>query len=307
MMLLRQMVRELGKRPENILVDGGREFQGFDFEVLCAACGIGIMSREGQPRSGGAVERQYGSTNTQLVHNLDGNTKFMKDVRSISRTHNPKTSAKWSFKDIVILVSSYVEAHNEYSAQKGSMSPNNLESYSYKIFGNREYLYHNYSDVFYFLSLPYIRRKTAKVRRGQPFVYDYCEHWHQSFSHISPKGIKLPVKWDPEDDNFTYGYLEGGWKKCVLTKRSRRTSSIDKAIKAEVLREEARVNSIAKQNAYEKISEVNEMVERSLDEMNRLLPLVEGNNQSSEVDDEEEVPTSDFSIFNVPIPNSKPK
>lgn len=306
MMAVRSMVRSYGRKPEYVLVDGGKEFQSVDFEKFCAAYNIGIMSREGQPRSGGGVEREFGKVNTGLIHNLDGNTKFMKDVRSLSRTHKPKSSAYWTLSEISVHIGVFVKASNECSSVKGKLSPSGLVDASIKKYGNRDYLNQDYSMQFYYLSLPSVPRKQVTLRRGKSVVYDYLEYWNNSFSHAPLKGIKVDMKWDPEDINFAYVFYEGKWLQCRLSNRKRRIKNDNKQLASEAMHQEVKINNIAKQKSYEKIASITESVEKEMinvKEENRLLnngSLAEdmGEDGVNNVSEDKE-----FCLFDLEIPN----
>lgn len=306
MMAIRSMVKSHGRKPEYVLVDGGKEFQSVDFEKFCAIYGVGIMSREGQPRSGGVVEREFGKTNTSLIHNLDGNTKFMKDVRSISRTHKPKNSAYWTLSELSVLVGIYVKASNDYSSVKGKLSPCDLVAASAKKYGERSYLNQDYNKKFYYLSLPSISRKQVTLRRGKAVVYDYHEYWHNSFAHAPLKGIKVDMKWDPEDINFTYVYYDGQWLQCRLSNRKRRVGNVEKQLASEAVRQEAKINNAAKQDSYEKLSQVTEAVEKAMKNLKDDSCALNIKSQVEKYDDENSklVENTEFCLFDLDIPNT---
>ena len=306
MMAIRSAVKSHGRKPEYVLVDGGKEFQSIDFEKFCAIYGIGIMSREGQPRSGGAVEREFGKTNTNLIHNLDGNTKFMKDVRSISRTHKPKNSAYWTLSELSVQIGVFVTASNDYSSVKGKLSPSELAVVSARKYGERHYLTQDYNKQFYYLSLPSVPRKQVTLRRGKTVVFDYHEYWHSSFAHAPLKGIKVDMKWDPEDINFTYVYYDGQWLQCRLSNRKRRVGSADKQQASEAMRQEAKINNAAKQDSYEKLSRVTETVEKTMKSLKEESYFSTLKSQDAKEDEKYISNTEDkeFSVLDFDIPNT---
>ena len=128
MVLLRMMVAEHELLPECFVVDGGKEFKGYDFELLAAFYSIAIKSREGQPRGGLVIERQFGSLNTQFFHNIEGNTKFMKDPRSVTKTHNPKKTVRWSLSQLNAMLDIFIESYHSTAIKQGAMTPLELRS-----------------------------------------------------------------------------------------------------------------------------------------------------------------------------------
>jgi len=301
MMAVRGMVRNHLCLPESVMVDGGKEFQGYDFEVFCGLYDITIYSREGQPRDGGSVERKFGSVNTQLVHNLDGNTKFMKNVREISRSHNPKNSAALTLYGLSKRISTYVDENNNSSVKIGALSPAALIGKSHKLFGSRKFLNQPYDEQFIFHTMPYISKKTARLNRGKPIIHDYHEYWHDSFAGAPANGMDVSVKWDPEDSNVACVYYEF-WKWCRLVSKRNMSRATDRALAAEATRLEAKINRKAKQQSYIAIS-------NSLDKVEEALNHEETQNKSKKISAKKSKSVvasepSTFSLFDLVIPNS---
>lgn len=264
MMALRLMVKEHNLLPESLVVDGGKEFKSVSFETLCGIYNISIFSREGQPRAGGAIERFFGILNTQLIHNLDGNTKFMKNIRSVSQSHNPKRSASWTIESLSRAILEYLKIHNRKSSKKGSLSPQKLAERSKTIHGERSYLQYNYDNNFYVHTLPNIPRKTVTLKKGKNVVYDYHEYWHSSFHHAPKDGIKVQAKWDPLDSEVLYVFHTKSWIRCRLSSRRNKTNVSDKALSAELTRQEARINNLSKSQSYIEISKSVDNLEKDL-------------------------------------------
>ena len=89
MMILRDCVRRGGRLPQIIVIDGGPEFQGTYFETLLARYECTKKTRPpAKARFGSVCERLFGTTNTQFIHNLRGNTQITRNVRQVRRaTH----------------------------------------------------------------------------------------------------------------------------------------------------------------------------------------------------------------------------
>lgn len=299
MMALRGLVRDHGYLAESVMVDGGSEFQGNDFEIFCGLYDITIYSREGQPRDGGTIERKFGSVNTQLLHNLDGNTKFMKNVREIGKSHNPKNTATLTMYGLSKLISTYVDENNNNSARIGTLSPSSLIEKSHKLFGARRFLNQQYDEQFLFHTMPYIPKKTATLRRGKPIVYDYHEYWHSSFSSAPKDGIEVPVKWDPENSEVVYVYYKS-WIACRLVSRRNMSRAINRAFAAEATKQEAKINRKAKQESYVSMSS-------ALDKMEKIIlaedePVEETIDSNNKDVNRDEMPA--FSLFDLVIPKS---
>jgi len=101
MMVLRECVRRHSRLPQIIVVDGGREFQSTYFETLLARYEVTKKTRPpARPRFGSVCERLFGTANTQFLHNLQGNTQLVVNVRQVSRSVNPKGQAIWPFEEL---------------------------------------------------------------------------------------------------------------------------------------------------------------------------------------------------------------
>ncbi len=88
MMALRICVQRFGRFPQAVVVDGGKEFHSLYFETLLARYHCIKKTRPGAlPRFGSVIERLFGTTNTQFVYNLLGNTQASK--QKITRFGGP--------------------------------------------------------------------------------------------------------------------------------------------------------------------------------------------------------------------------
>lgn len=101
MMVVRDMVRRFERLPEMIVTDNGRDFMSTAFEHFLMLMGVHLRFRPaGQPRHGAVLERIFGSLHSQYIHNLAGNTKLTKNVRTLTGTHLPAKLAQWTLQDL---------------------------------------------------------------------------------------------------------------------------------------------------------------------------------------------------------------
>ena len=76
-----------------LVVDGGKEFRSRYFEALVNSYSGSKKYRPwAKPRYGSVIERLFGTTNTEFVFNLLGNTQASKVPRQMTKAVNPKTS-----------------------------------------------------------------------------------------------------------------------------------------------------------------------------------------------------------------------
>ncbi|TFI52642.1 integrase [Mastigocladus laminosus UU774] len=97
MMVMKECVRRHGRLPSTLVVDGGKEFHSVYFERLLAAYSCIKKTRPvAKPRFGSVCERLFGSANTNLIHNLQGNTQITRNPRSVTKSVNPRNLAVWT-------------------------------------------------------------------------------------------------------------------------------------------------------------------------------------------------------------------
>jgi putative transposase len=102
-----------GTLPMRIICDWGTEFRSTAVQTALARSGISLRYRpKGMPRGGAPVETSFNSFNKKVVHNAVGNTKAMKNPRSVSRSHNPEANAVWTLEALKPKLNEYVDLHN---------------------------------------------------------------------------------------------------------------------------------------------------------------------------------------------------
>lgn len=97
MMVLRICVQRYGRLPQIIVMDGGKDFDSIDFEVLMAYFCITKKQRPpAKPRFGSVIESFFGVADREFWHNLMGHTLIMRRVRQVTKGVNPKHHAVWT-------------------------------------------------------------------------------------------------------------------------------------------------------------------------------------------------------------------
>ena len=97
MMVIRDIVRRHGRLPETFILDNGKEFHSSALQRLCALFGVNIRYRPaGQPRFGTVMERVFGTTQTQLINRLGGNTQVLLHARMATKRVLPENFAECS-------------------------------------------------------------------------------------------------------------------------------------------------------------------------------------------------------------------
>lgn len=214
MAVIRDMVRRHERFPEALLVDGGKEFESLYFEQLVAQHQCIPKSRKGKPRFGAHLERYFGATTTELLHNLVGNTQATKIGRQMTKQNDPKRVAAWTLQSLNRAIDGYLDVYDQRAHPDLGCSL--LESFerSRTFAGERPGRRVPYDATFQISSLPATPRGTVTLRTNKPVQIHNVEYWHPSFRNASLDGQKVPARYDPFDLGVAYVFLHNTWLKC---------------------------------------------------------------------------------------------
>jgi putative transposase len=216
LMTIRECVRRLGRLPEYLVVDGGKEFSSIYFRALCAFYGIHIISREGKPRNGSTCERLFGTNRTQFANNMIGNTQIMRNVREVSKEVNPETLAAWTLRAgyprLTEWAYSLYETNDHFSLKR---SPREAFTAGMERFGPREHTKIIYDEVFRDLTLPTTRKGTAKLQLNDGVKINNIYYWSDEFRNPELVGKQVPVRYDPFNMGEAQAYVNGRWIKGI--------------------------------------------------------------------------------------------
>ncbi len=217
MMAIRVLVRRFGRFPQAIVVDGGKEFHSVYFDTLLARYHCTKKTRPGaKPRFGSVIERLFGTTNTQFVFNLLGNTQATKQVREITSSVDPKKQALWTLGDLYRYLVEYLYSiydQNEHPAL--SISPRTAYKQGEIKTGERLHRYITYDEDFILATYPSPRSGQALVQPSKGIKLNYLYYWSDAFRHPEVERTKVPVRYDPFDIGVAYAYVQGRWVKCI--------------------------------------------------------------------------------------------
>ena len=226
---VRDMFARQHRVPNRIVVDRGPEFGSIAFDQLCAACNIDNVRRPpGQPKFGSVVERMFGTTNTQFVHALRGNTQLLKEPRRMSRDVAPAQDAIWRLPDLDAALQHFLfEFYPRMPhAGLGGMTPHDRFQQGVETVGSSRRVPES-SDL-RFLLWPPLRRGTAMVNSRTGIVADWIRYWHADMRSAALHGKKVPVRVDPHDVAHVVAFINRRWVLCLaecsadLAGRSRR-------------------------------------------------------------------------------------
>jgi putative transposase len=216
MMILRECVHRHHCFPRAVVVDGGKDFHSIYFDMLLAAeeCTKRIRP-SGKSRFGSVIERLFGISNQQFVHNLKGNTQITKNVRQVTKSIAPAGQAIWT---LPLLYERLCEwAYEFYDTNlHGSLgqSPRAAFEHGMRISGDRPHRLILYDETFRFLTLPTTRSGVAKVIANNGVKINNRYYWTNAFRNAELANTKVPVRYDPYDVGQAYAFVKGTWVTC---------------------------------------------------------------------------------------------
>jgi transposase InsO family protein len=221
MMVLRIGVKRFGRFPETIVVDNGSEFKSVYFDTLLARFDATKKHRpKDVPQFSSIIERWFGGTNTQFLHNLRGNTQITQYIRLVNKTNNPKNLAIWELDEFYnYFAYGYcygVYDHKQHRALEG-LSPQQAFALGLSHTGSRPHQAIKYDEQFRILTLPTTKKGTAKVQPGMGVRINYQDYWSEDDSFLSPEveGKEVPVRYEPFDYGIAYAFVLGHWVRCL--------------------------------------------------------------------------------------------
>ena len=230
MMALRECVRRFNRLPQIIVVDGGREFGSTYFETLLAR--YECMKKIRPPakaRFGAVCERLFGTTNTQFVHNLRGNTQITRNVRQVTKSVDPKNLATWPLSELYQRLAQYLyEVRDALNHPALGQSPREAFATGLARSGSRLHRMVPYNEEFLMLTLPTTAKGTAKVMPSRGVKINHVYYWCEAFRDPEVQREAVPVRYDPFDAGLAYAFVRKQWLQChseyyaVLKGRSER-------------------------------------------------------------------------------------
>jgi transposase InsO family protein len=213
MMVMRHCVRRHGRFPELAVVDKGAAFRSVYFDTLLARYNCDKKLRPtAKPRFGSPVERVLGTTQTQFVHNLMGNTKPWGDRRMMTKIVNPKNLAVWSYGLLYPRLDEYFHGYNnrEHPALDG-LSPQ--EAYD---LGMQHYDL-PYDEIIYdrnFLveTMPETPRGKGRIVQSRGIKHHYVFYNAPKFQQAKLIGTTPETRYDPYDASTILAYVKGRWE-----------------------------------------------------------------------------------------------
>jgi putative transposase len=220
MMVLRECVFRHKRFPEMVVVDGGKEFHSDYFDALLARYNCSKATRpKSKSRFGSEMERVFGTTNEEFIHNLEGNTQATKNVRQLTPAVDPKRHAVWTLGELYARLQEWAYERFDTNEHGGiGQTPAEAFNQGIHLWGRRGGDLIPFNDDFVYYTLPTTPKGTAKL---DPILGVKIKNIYYRAKHnIFRKNRKLhkkqiPVRYDPFDVGHAYTYVNGEWVECL--------------------------------------------------------------------------------------------
>lgn len=212
LMTLRAFVKRWNRLPQMMMTDNGKDLIAQDVKQFLTSMGVHFRLRPaGQPRVGAPMERLFGTLNTQLVHNLEGNTELTKQVRMLTGSHLPKRLANWNLANLYAVLEHWAfEFYDQQAHPALDLSPREAFQRASRETGERPHRVIAFNQDFLIATCPSVGRggeRTVDRQRGVKVHNFYYQSPH--FDNVLLARKKFPVRYDPHDVSRVFVQLPG--------------------------------------------------------------------------------------------------
>ena len=198
------------------MVDGGKEFESLYFETLLARYECTKKTRPpAQARFGSVCERIFGTTNTQLIYNLLGNTQLTKEIRVVTTSVDPKVHAVWTLGRLYDRLCEWAyELYDTTVHPALGQSPRDCFVDGMARTGFRNHRVIRYDDDFRMMTFPTTTKGTALVSPSKGVKINHLFYWSSVFRDPVIEQTRVPIRYDPYDAGIAYAYVGNRWVTC---------------------------------------------------------------------------------------------
>jgi hypothetical protein len=204
-LLLRKCVARHKVLPAHITVDWGPEGKSLYFQKTLLKLGVVIVLRpKATPSAGVNIETFFRKLCTDLLHQLQGNTKMLRYARMVTRAVDPHDRGVWTEAGLRELLEEYYELANDVP-RKNRLAPAVVRQESLALYGFPPTQIAD-AEAFRRVLLPYVDGETRGVsgrgmveHRGHRYTCDalrYCV------------GKRVAARYD--EDDILHVYVEIG-------------------------------------------------------------------------------------------------
>lgn len=216
MMIFRECVRRFGRMPQTVIVDGGRDFGSTYFDSLLARYECVKKTRPpAEGHFGSVCEKLFDTSNTQFIHNLEGNTQIMRNVRQVTKSVDPRGHALWTLERLYLFLREWAyEVYDTIEHPTLGQSPRDAFARGMITTGERSHRMITYNEEFRRWTLPTTRKGNAKVWPGRGVKINNFYYWSEAFRRPDVEGKQVSVRYDPFDIGSGLAYVRGEWVEC---------------------------------------------------------------------------------------------
>jgi len=217
LMTLRDYVRRNNRLPKILVVDGGKEFRSKELAWFCRLFGIDIRYRPaGKCRGGSPVERAMGSTETEVIAQMAGNTRIMKNVRLVTKSVNPFPNAIWTLFALHGALDEYLYNIRETRVHPTlGLKPREFEAMRMRETGQREHVLVRFDQNIMLLTCPHTKRKLHKIDLQRGVWADNAYYWNDEFK-VAIINEEAEVRIEPWCANVVYVYFRDHWIAAII-------------------------------------------------------------------------------------------
>lgn len=216
MMAFRVCVRRHNRLPDTVVTDGRPDFESVAYETFLAWTHMTKKVRPpAKPRNGSVIERLFGVNDQMLIHELAGNTKAAKKVRTLTRAVDPAGLAAWDLSSLYeALAEWFYEVYDQRVHPTLGMSPRDAYDRGHQLSGLRPSRRWLYDETFIDLTLATSPRGALTISRGVGLRYQGMRYWNELFHDFRLHGKGVPFLFDPWNLNYVRAFVDGRWVRC---------------------------------------------------------------------------------------------
>ncbi|GHO79901.1 hypothetical protein KSD_76720 [Ktedonobacter sp. SOSP1-85] len=170
----------------------------------------------GQSHFGSVIERLFGTTTTELLNQLRGNTQASKTPRQMTREVDPAHLAVWTLERFSARLSQYAyEIYDQLEHPALGQSPREAFAQGMHLAGVRLHRLIPYSEDFLMLTRPTTRTGQAKIFPSRGITVNGLHYWHEQMRSPQVWGKTVPVRYEPYDMGVAFAFIEGQWLECI--------------------------------------------------------------------------------------------
>ena len=258
LMVLRDYVRRHQRLPKILVVDGGREFRSKELVWFCGLYEIELRHRpSAMPRGGSQIERAIGASETEVLAQLEGNTRIMKNARMVTKSVNPFPNAVWTLTALHGCLDEYLfKIKDNLIHPAFGSTPHDYEQMRMAETGQREHLLVRYDENFLLLTSPHPKQCFHKIDRVRGVWADHMYHWHDDLGSTKT-GERYEVRIEPWDSRVVYVNVKKHWVAAIARNlkayvgRTHRETEIARRAERRLAKTNANKDKMSKKHAKE--------------------------------------------------------